>query len=51
MRDRAAQDDRIEQPSGAEVVDILPAAAQEPEVFAALDLAADEGVLHGPDFL
>ncbi len=49
--DGAAQDRRVQHVLAGEVVDILPAPAQEAQILAALDRAADEGVLHEPPCL
>ena len=51
VRDRAAQDRGVQHVLAGEIVDILPAPAQEAQVLAALDRAADEGVLHEPPCL
>src|SRR5262249_6755862 len=44
MGDRAAHDRRVPLAGPVEVIDVLPAAAQEAEVLDTLDRAADEGV-------
>ncbi len=47
VRDRAAQDRRVQQIGAREIVDELPAPAQETRILEPLDRAADEGVAHG----
>ena len=44
VRQRAAQDRRVQKTRGRQVVDVLPAAAQEAQVFEALDRAADQRI-------
>ena len=44
---KQAQDHRMKKPIGAQVVHILSAAADEPQVLPPLDRAADEGIPHG----
>jgi hypothetical protein len=49
--DRTAQDRRMEQAIGREIVHVGAAAAHEAQVLAPLDRGADEGVLHAAPFL
>ena len=44
VRDRAAQDGRMQQPRPGDIVDVLAAPAQEAKIFDALDGAADERI-------
>jgi hypothetical protein len=46
MRDGAAENHRMKQPIGMEVINELAAAADEPKILAALDGAADERIPH-----
>ena len=48
MRDRAAQDHRVQKMFAHEVVDELAAAAQKAQILDAFDRAADEGVGRAP---
>src|SRR5258705_6528908 len=45
MRHRAAQNDRVQETVGREVVDILSAASQKPQILDAFDRAPDNGIV------